>query len=39
MRQAGFGDVRVLRGGMVRWNDEGRPVVARKEAEAAAGHG
>jgi uncharacterized membrane protein YdjX (TVP38/TMEM64 family)/rhodanese-related sulfurtransferase len=39
MRQAGFGDVRVLRGGMVRWNDEGRPVVARKEAEAAGGHG
>lgn len=29
LRDAGFGDVRVLRGGMERWNQEGLPVVGR----------
>lgn len=29
LREAGFHDVRVLRGGMVRWNVAGRPIAAR----------
>jgi rhodanese-related sulfurtransferase len=29
LRDAGFGDVRVLRGGMVQWNQNGRPVEDR----------
>jgi len=33
LAEAGFGDVRVLRGGMVRWNEAGLPVAGRHRDE------
>jgi uncharacterized membrane protein YdjX (TVP38/TMEM64 family)/rhodanese-related sulfurtransferase len=33
LAEAGFGDVRVLRGGMVRWNEAGLPVAGRHREE------
>jgi rhodanese-related sulfurtransferase len=39
LRDAGFRDVRILRGGMIEWNRGGRPVAGRNEAEKAAAAG